>query len=101
MIKAMLIVASLGINTEMPDMDSCLKARAAISAQDSSIKSLCIPKTDEVSKMKEMFSIFLTDLTIKTIDSVKSVMDSSQSDWAKQYWGNVLAYLLRLGNRLN
>jgi len=43
----------------------------------------------------------LTDLTMKRIDSVKSVMDSSQSDWAKQYWGNVLAYLLRLGNRLN
>ena len=66
MIKAMLIVASLGINTEMPDMDSCLKARAAISAQDSSIKSLCIPKADETSKMKEMFSIFLN-----MIDQIK------------------------------
>ena len=66
LIKAMLIVASLGINTEMPDMDSCLKARAAISAQDSSIKSLCIPKADETSKMKEMFSIFLN-----MIDQIK------------------------------
>ena len=71
MIKAMLIVASLGINTEMPDMDSCLKARAAISAQDSSIKSLCIPKTDEVSKMKEMFSIFLNMIdTIKEYEEI-------------------------------
>ena len=55
----MLIVASLGINTEMPDMDSCLKARAAISSQDESIKSLCIPKQNETDKMKEMFEIFI------------------------------------------
>ena len=66
MIKAMLIVASLGINTEMPDMDSCLKARDAISAQDKTIKSLCIPKADETSKMKEMFNIF-----INMIDRIK------------------------------
>ena len=66
MIKAMLIVVSLGINTEMPDMDSCLKARAAISAQDASIKSLCIPKADETSKMKEMFEVF-----INMIDRIK------------------------------
>jgi len=66
MIKAMLIVASLGINTEMPDMDSCLKARAAISAQDKTIKSLCIPKADETSKMKEMFDVF-----INMIDRIK------------------------------
>ena len=66
MIKAMLIVVSLGINTEMPDMDSCLKARAAISAQDVSIKSLCIPKADETSKMKEMFDVF-----INMIDRIK------------------------------
>lgn len=43
----------------------------------------------------------LTDLTMKRIDSVKIAVDSSQSDWAKQYWNNVLAYMLRLGNRLN
>ena len=66
MIKAMLIVASLGINTEMPDMDSCLKARDAISAQDKTIKSLCIPKADETSKMKEMFDVF-----INMIDRIK------------------------------
>jgi len=59
MIKAMLIVASLGINTEMPDMASCLEARAAISAQDASIKSLCIPKANETDKVREMFDIFL------------------------------------------
>ena len=76
MIKAMLIVASLGINTEMPDMDSCLKARAAISAQDSSIKSLCIPKADELSKMKEMFGIFLNMIdTIKEYEEIDRLND--------------------------
>ncbi|SVD31929.1 uncharacterized protein METZ01_LOCUS384783 [marine metagenome] len=62
----MLIVASLGINTEMPDMDSCLKARAAISSQDASIQSLCIPKVSETDKMREMFDVFLT-----VIDRIK------------------------------
>ena len=77
MIKAMLIVASLGINTEMPDMDSCLKARATISAQDSSIKSLCIPKADETSKMKEMFSIFLNMIdTIKEYEEIDRLNDA-------------------------
>ncbi len=77
MIKAMLIVASLGINTEMPDMDSCLKARAAISAQDSSIKSLCIPKADETSKMKEMFSIFLNMIDqIKEYEEIDRLNDA-------------------------
>ena len=66
MIKAMLIVASLGINTEMPDMDSCLKARVALMEQDKTIKSLCIPKADETSKMKEMFDVF-----INMIDRIK------------------------------
>jgi len=73
----MLIVASLGINTEMPDMDSCLKARAAISAQDSSIKSLCIPKADETSKMKEMFSIFLNMIDqIKEYEEIDRLNDA-------------------------
>ena len=59
MIKAMLIVASMGISTEMPSMDSCLEARLAISSQDTSIKSLCIPKEDETDKMKEMLGVFI------------------------------------------
>ena len=59
MIKAMLIVASMGIGTEMPSMDSCLEARLAISSQDASIKSLCIPKEDETDKMKEMLGVFI------------------------------------------
>ena len=59
MIKAMLIVASMGINTEMPSMDSCLEARLAIASQDASIKSLCVPKENETDKMKEMLGVFI------------------------------------------
>ena len=55
----MLIVASMGINTEMPSMDSCLEARLAIASQDASIKSLCIPKENETDKMKEMLGVFI------------------------------------------
>ena len=63
MIKAMLIVASMGISTEMPSMDSCLEARLAIASQDASIKSLCIPKEDETDKMERVLSIFMGIVT--------------------------------------
>jgi len=59
MIKAMLIVASLGLNVEMPNMDSCLEARLAIENQDPTIKTLCVPKANETDKVREMFDIFL------------------------------------------
>ena len=59
MIKAMLIVASLGLNVEMPNMDSCLEARLAIENQDPTIKTLCVPKADDIDKFEEMFNIFL------------------------------------------
>ena len=62
MIKAMLVVASLGINTEMPNMKTCLEAREQILEQDKKIKVLCVPansKPDRKSEMKEMFGIFL------------------------------------------
>jgi hypothetical protein len=62
MIKAMLIVASLGINTEMPDMDSCLKARTAIMKQDPAIKSLCVPKGDETANVKTMIQEFFKNI---------------------------------------
>ena len=71
MIKAMLIVASMGINTEMPDMESCLEARLAIPSQDASIKSLCIPKEDETDKMKEMLGVFINMIEkIKELENV-------------------------------
>ena len=63
MIKAMLVVASLGINTEMPNMKTCLEAREQILEQDKKVKVLCVPsnpKPDRGAEMKEMFSLFLS-----------------------------------------
>ena len=69
MIKALLVIASMGINTEMSSMDSCLEARNAILKQDKKVKVLCIPtnpKPSESEKMNDMLSIFL-----KMIDRIK------------------------------
>ena len=62
MMTAMLVVASFGINTLMPNMKSCLEARDQLLAQDKKIQVLCVPsnpKPDRKSEMKEMFSLFL------------------------------------------
>ena len=69
MIKALLVIASVGINTEMSSMESCLEARNAILEQDRKVKVLCIPtnpKPSESEKMNDMLSIFL-----KMIDRIK------------------------------
>ena len=66
MIKAMLVVASLGINTEMPNMETCLEARDQLLVQDKKIQVLCIPsnpKPDKRDEMKEMFTFFLNMVT--------------------------------------
>ena len=58
----MLVVASLGINPEMPNMKTCLEAREQLLKQDKKIEVLCVPsnpKPDRKSEMKEMFGIFL------------------------------------------
>jgi hypothetical protein len=64
MIKVMLIIASLNVNTVMPDMDSCLKARLAVMEQDSSVRALCVPinkakKDPFPENFEKMMSIFL------------------------------------------
>ena len=69
MIKALLVIARMGINTEMSSMESCLEARNAILEQDRKVKVLCIPtnpKPSESEKMNDMLSIFL-----KMIDRIK------------------------------
>ena len=45
--------------TEMPSMKSCLEARSAITKQDPTIKSLCVPKTDDKAEIKEFFGMFM------------------------------------------
>ena len=42
-----------------------------------------------------------SELTMKRIDGVRATLNNCESDWSKQYWSNLLAYLLRIGNRLN
>jgi hypothetical protein len=63
MIKALLIVTALagGVDytTEMPSMKSCLEARTAITKQDPTIKTLCVPKSDDKAEIKEFFSMFM------------------------------------------
>ena len=63
MIKALLIVTALagGIDytTEMPSMKSCLEARIVITKQDPTIKTLCVPKSDEKAEIKEFFGMFM------------------------------------------
>ena len=63
MIKALLIVTALSggadYTTEMPSMQSCLEARTAITKQDPTIKTLCIPKSDEKAEIKEFFGMFM------------------------------------------
>ena len=84
MIKAMLIIASLGINTEMPDMDSCLKARLAILEQDNTIKALCVPMTPKkVEKdrfpenFEKMMGVFLNMLDrIKEYEEIDRLNDA-------------------------
>jgi len=63
MIKALLIVSALSggadYTTEMPSMKSCLEARTAITKQDPTIKTLCVPKTDVKAEIKEFFGMFM------------------------------------------
>ena len=63
MIKALLIVSALSggadYTTEMPSMKSCLEARTAITKQDPTIKTLCVPKSDDKAEIKEFFGMFM------------------------------------------
>ena len=63
MLKAMLIISSLGagsdFNIPMPTMEDCLAARIEIQKQDDSLKTLCIPSVDETAKVQEFFDIFM------------------------------------------
>tara|TARA_R100001510_G_scaffold57582_1_gene66280 strand:+ start:1641 stop:1904 length:264 start_codon:yes stop_codon:yes gene_type:complete len=54
---------SLGnVDTVLPSMEECMKARDAIVQQDADTKVLCIPYTEEQSKTDEvqaMFNVFM------------------------------------------
>ena len=54
---------SLGnVDTVLPSMEDCMKARDAIIQQDAETKVLCVPYTMEQSKsddMRDMISVFM------------------------------------------
>ena len=62
MIKAILIVASLNGGgdyvAKMPDMQTCLDVRMLITEQDSTLKTLCIPREDYTVNLKTLFNEF-------------------------------------------
>jgi|TARA_R110000744_G_scaffold97725_2_gene188862 hypothetical protein len=62
MIKAILIVASLNGGgdyvAKMPDMQTCLDVRMLITEQDSTLKTLCIPREDDTVNLKTLFNEF-------------------------------------------
>ena len=63
MLKAMLVVTVLGgtnvYTVEMPSMKDCLDARITIAEQDPNVKTLCVPKSDDSAKVKELLNSFL------------------------------------------
>ena len=63
MLKAMLVVTALGgggdYTAEMPSMKDCLDARIVIAEQDATLKTLCVPKSDDSAKVQELLNSFL------------------------------------------
>jgi len=60
-IKALLIITALGgadYRVEMPTMESCLDMRTSIMKQDRTLKTLCIPKENDIDKFKAFLSMF-------------------------------------------
>ena len=84
MIKALLIVTALSggadYTTEMPSMKSCLEARTAITKQDPTIKTLCIPKSDEKAEIKEFFGMFMDIIDKIREKEVRERLDRSCED---------------------
>jgi hypothetical protein len=62
MIKAILIIASLNGGgdyvAKMPDMQTCLDVRMLITEQNSTLKTLCIPREDDTVNLKTLFNEF-------------------------------------------
>lgn len=42
-----------------------------------------------------------TELTLKRIDAAMTARNRVLTEWGKNYWDGVIAYLLRKANRLN
>ena len=60
----MLVVTALGggggdYTEEMPSMEECLDARIVIAEQDSNVKTLCVPMSNETETVQEILDSFL------------------------------------------
>jgi hypothetical protein len=96
MIKALLIITALGgdgnyikdmndhillesnppLVIDMPSMKSCLQAKKSIAKQDSTIKTLCVPRVDEDgNKFKEYFNNFNEEFDARTERFYRTFMD--------------------------
>ena len=96
MIKALLIITALGgdgnylkdmddhiilennppLVIDMPSMKTCLEAKKSIAEQDSTIKTLCIPRVDEDDdKFKEYFDDFNEEFDARTEKFYRTFMD--------------------------
>ena len=96
MIKALLIITALGgdgnyikdmndhillesnppLVIDMPSMKSCLQAKKSIAKQDSTIKTLCIPRVDgDGDKFKEYFNNFNEEFDARTERFYRTFMD--------------------------
>ena len=96
MIKALLIISALGgdgnyikdmddhillesnppLVIDMPSMKACLQAKKSIAKQDSTIKTLCIPRVDEDDdKFKEYFDDFNEEFDVRTEKFYRTFMD--------------------------
>ena len=117
MIKALLMVTSISlgnVDTVLPSMEDCMKARDAIIQQDAETKVLCVPYTMEQSKsddMRDMFSVFMEmivqlkvtrkvmEVWEKRIDNANLAMSKAQDKDMKRYWKRVVKTLLERSKR--
>ena len=77
MIKALLIVTAMSsggfdYKSEMPTMESCMKARTVVEKQNSEVKTLCVPY-HKVTPEKEIRGVF--DLFFDLIERVEIIED--------------------------
>ena len=85
MLKAILLVTVLGVSgdymAEMPSMNECLDARTTIAEQDPTVKTLCVPMTDNTLKVQEFFEAFMNIIDqIREEESERSVLKMTPSE---------------------
>ena len=62
MMKALLVVVTMTgseYNVNMPDMETCMEQARVVSSQGiAAAETLCIPRSDESARVREVFSLF-------------------------------------------